>query len=131
MERLEAHQILTEHLAEHDRRWLWLRWRCATCGDRYPCLLRRGALAELAQVSVTGGRRLHGGSDCSIARQRRRTPAAGDRAQNTSRSRKVIPVGYQGGARAGTGVGPGGRPGVGTSAEGAGDGAGPARPGQV
>jgi hypothetical protein len=47
-ERVEAHRILTEHLPERDRRWLWLRWRCATCGQPYPCLLRRSALAELA-----------------------------------------------------------------------------------
>jgi hypothetical protein len=47
-ERVEAHRILTEHLPERDRRWLWLRWRCATCGQPYPCLLRRRALAELA-----------------------------------------------------------------------------------
>ena len=47
-ERVEAHRILTEHLPERDRRWLWLRWRCATCGQSYPCALRRNALFELA-----------------------------------------------------------------------------------
>jgi hypothetical protein len=47
MERIEAHRILTGHLAERDRRWLWLRYRCANCGGRYPCASRTAALAEL------------------------------------------------------------------------------------
>ena len=47
-ERVEAHRILTEHLPERDHRWLWLRWRCDTCGQRYPCRMRRHALTELA-----------------------------------------------------------------------------------
>jgi hypothetical protein len=48
IERPEAHRILTEHFPRRDPRWLWLRWRCDCCPERYPCLLRRGALAELA-----------------------------------------------------------------------------------
>jgi hypothetical protein len=48
MERVEAHRILTEHAPEPDPRWLWLRDRCSHCWERYPCVLRRGALAELA-----------------------------------------------------------------------------------
>jgi hypothetical protein len=46
--RYEAHRVLTEHLPVRDRRRLWLRWRCANCPERYPCLARRAALDELA-----------------------------------------------------------------------------------
>jgi hypothetical protein len=48
MERVEAHRILTEHAPERDPRWVWLRDRCSTCHRRYPCMLRDGALVELA-----------------------------------------------------------------------------------
>jgi hypothetical protein len=48
VERVEGHQVLTEHFAKPVRRWLRLRWVCGGCGGRHPCAMRSGALAELA-----------------------------------------------------------------------------------
>jgi hypothetical protein len=48
MERVEAHQVLVEHLPRRDPRWLWLRYVCRACGGRHPCAERVAALDELA-----------------------------------------------------------------------------------
>ncbi|GEM_PF-2277165 len=48
MERIEAHQVLTERLPIKDWRWLGLRRRCIQCGRPYPRGRQRTALDLLA-----------------------------------------------------------------------------------
>ncbi len=56
MERVEAHQVLVEHLPRRDPRWLWLPYRCRACGNSHPCAKRVAALDELAGPTGPGYR---------------------------------------------------------------------------
>jgi len=47
MDRVQAHQVLTEHLPATDWRWSGLRRYCVQCGRSYPCATQRAALDVL------------------------------------------------------------------------------------